>query len=369
MQSPQQQQHSVAVRLFERHAKRDDNGGASAFPSATLARVDGPEAFVISMNDERWDATHQRLVAAGMQPVRWPGVDGVALSKDREATAIVHPRVLYSLLNTPVCLHDVETWGTIGCYLSHWSIWYHVVQNRLPAVIVFEDDIVPRYDRVGTQLSQQISALMREAGGPSNFDFMRFEWVPLTGAVRERYSSNLYRSRGLVVNMGAYVVTYRGAQRLLRRALPVSDPIDMLLTYIERTAGDEFVSLLSRNVIAVQDRRNFKSQIATNKERRDRHETLCRVENMMRQRPNSSDNDEGRGTNWSGWYLVGSLSLAVLVGCVVYYVASRGKKSNGSSIIISSSRNGTGGGGNDRVGGGGGGSSPTPTPTSAGRKG
>lgn len=276
----------MALKMFEDYATRDRQATA-AFPSVRdtpIASVDGVhDTFVISLGQDskRWKAAQKRLTAAGFPRQdfrRWPAVDGNALSNDALASAIVHPRALYTIENMPLCLYDVETWGTIGCYLSHWSLWYYVASNQVPAILVFEDDVVPRWNIVRDKLPQMIGGLVKEAGGTNNFDIMRFEWMGFDKNVRERHSANLYRSKGLVVNMGAYIITLRGARKLLRHAMPVNDPIDMLLAFTERTHDKDFVSLLSRHILTVQDRRNFDSQIASEFERIKRHRSLCSID-------------------------------------------------------------------------------------------
>jgi len=335
----------MALKLFEDYATRDRQA-TTAFPSVRstpIESVDGVhDTFVISMGQDgrRWKAAQKRLTAAGFPRSdfrRWPAVDGNALSNDALASAIVHPRALYTIENMPLCLYDVETWGTIGCYLSHWSLWYYVASNQVPAILVFEDDVVPRWNIVRDKLPQMISSLVKEAGGTSNFDIMRFEWMGFDKNVRERHSANLYRSKGLVVNMGAYIITLRGARKLLRHAMPVNDPIDMLLAFTERTHDKDFVSLLSRHILTVQDRRNFDSQIASDFERVKRHRSLCSIDGpkspliMMSQVAGDSRSVASRslvpGFSNIALALVGLLAIALIVTivCLVYF-AQRVKK-------------------------------------------
>lgn len=344
---------NIALTLFDRYATRDAAApqSGSAFPQPLSLQLQGAgaggsggsgigyETFVISINENspRWKAARYRLEKAGMASSdirRWPAVDGKAMSTDSDAMKIVHPRVLFSLQNNPVCLHDIETWGTIGCYMSHWALWQYVVRNNLSAALVFEDDVIPRFDIVGTEFPEVIDSLIREAGGPSKFDFMRFEWVDFKGAIRARTSPNLYRSRGLVVNLGAYVVTNRGARRMIQRALPISDPIDMLLTYTERTQ-DDFVSLLSRRILTVQDRKNFESQIATNEERRERKESFCRIESdvLADERMPAAGNpslqrQQQQSTETLMWWAIGALAVALVAAIIIIVVVLSRRKTS-----------------------------------------
>lgn len=310
--------------------------------------------FVISMDESRWRATQRRLIDAGFRADsirRWPAVDGRSLKNDRNAEKAVHPRVLYSMqTNCPVCAHDIESWGAIGCYLSHWLLWRHVFDSDLPYAIVFEDDGVPRTDLVGNRFPGVVEQLVREAGGPSQFDVLRFEWIDIddtcdrisasaAASAKEKenkgeknkhqtYSANLLRSRGLVVNMCAYVITRRGASHLLERALPVSDPVDMYLTYIEKS-DPNFVSLLSRRILTVQDRRNFDSQIATAKDRDWRRTTYCSAmqnDVLTEKRPGKSSVDE-KQTYFIIIAILASLLLIAVVFIIVALVRSNRARS------------------------------------------
>lgn len=347
----------AAVKLFENYATRDRQA-TTAFPSVrsnAIASVDGVhETFVISVGQDskRWKAAQKRLTASGLPRDdfrRWPAVDGKALSADSLAPSVVHPRALYTIENMPLCLYDVETWGTIGCYFSHWSLWYYVASNQIPAILVFEDDVVPRWNVVRDKLPQTISGLVREAGGTNNFDIMRFEWMGFDKNIRERYSANLYRSKGLVVNMGAYIITLRGARKLLRHAMPVNDPIDMLLAFTERTHDNDFVSLLSRRILTVQDRRNFDSQIASDFERVKRHRSLCSIEApkspliMMSELAGDTRLSTGDslvpGFSNIAFAVVGLLAIALIIAIVLaVHYSKKSSKNTSVSYVATDTR-------------------------------
>ena len=118
-----------------------------------------PPIFVLNMDRslKRWETAKAVMEGAGLEVQRFPAVDGRLLSKEellRESTKIAtffQPR------------------GVIGCYLSHKRFWKMIVDNDLPAAIVFEDD-VELVDGFKEKLQYNLERLTAEDSKSQEYD-------------------------------------------------------------------------------------------------------------------------------------------------------------------------------------------------------
>lgn len=116
--------------------------------------------------------------------------------------------------------------GEIGCLLSHKAVLEQIAQSDARLALVLEDDVI-----VGPALPELLKELAARAGA---FDLVRFLAGPKIDRLKKRKilglgTGHLYRLLPLSCGAYAYVITPRGAQKLLA-ALPGSAfPIDMLM--------------------------------------------------------------------------------------------------------------------------------------------
>mgnify|MGYP000694607915 CR=1 FL=1 len=136
--------------------------------------------------------------------------------------------------------------GAVGCALSHWAAWYHVATNdNIRAALVLEDDVYFKTN----DAPLRIASLVAEAGGVDNFDFLRLDPYPSAKNHNmcfrsSKFTQNLDRELGLTYHFTGYVVTKRGARKLLHRALPLYEHIDHHPSYLADIYPDEFLALM-----------------------------------------------------------------------------------------------------------------------------
>jgi glycosyl transferase family 25 len=90
-----------------------------------------PPIYVLNLDraQDRWDETQKEMARVGVEVTRLPAIDGRALSKQelrKESTPFAtffNPR------------------GVLACYMSHRMFWQKVVDDNLPAAVIFEDDV------------------------------------------------------------------------------------------------------------------------------------------------------------------------------------------------------------------------------------
>jgi len=184
-----------------------------------------PKVLVVNLDrsPQRWESAQVEFAREGLQAERFSGTDGKALKPEElKKVATFSARWL--------C-----TKGMIGCFLSHRRIWQKMVSEKLPAVVVLEDDV-----RLVEGFSDKLLKLMDElpadwevcllgAIGNINPDVEPFHMKlysfcvgggrPSPGKTR-RVSDNVFvphRPAGTY----AYLVSLKGAERLVKE-LPLA---------------------------------------------------------------------------------------------------------------------------------------------------
>lgn len=111
--------------------------------------------------------------------------------------------------------------GEKGCYASHIAAWQRLLASPAPALVVLEDDVRPE-----PAFAEVIDAI---AGLPADWDM-----VKLIGRAHERPAAQrpltgqhmLVSYRRVPSLTAGYVISRRGAEKLLASRLPFGRPID-----------------------------------------------------------------------------------------------------------------------------------------------
>lgn len=196
-----------------------------------------PEIWIINLDrdTERWQsvAAELRRCRLTTHVRRFPAVDGRTLS-DSEI-----------LSNTTFVARHFLTPGIIGCYLSHRALWERIAQSSAPWQIVMEDDVL-----LSEQFLLKMKNILREL--ETCTETQDYQWdVLLLGALgsvhpkgrhgfnriasymagnqrtARRISKSVHVPRR-PMGMHAYVLTKRGAQKLLDQASRVSGHVDVI---------------------------------------------------------------------------------------------------------------------------------------------
>jgi glycosyl transferase family 25 len=116
--------------------------------------------------------------------------------------------------------------GHIGCTLGHRRVLQTVAERNIARALVFEDDAV---------LAPGFAAMLKEAlAAGIDWDCLKLDGPPpqdRRGRILARLPSGRVIARTPLVTLlaTAYVITARGAQKLLRNILPVREPFDFYL--------------------------------------------------------------------------------------------------------------------------------------------
>ncbi|MDL2336840.1 MAG: glycosyltransferase family 25 protein [Pseudomonadota bacterium] len=169
--------------------------------------------FVINLDRsaDRRRMMQARLATAGLVAQFFPAVDGRVLRRDSMDD-----------LEKASGLSD----GEVGCYLSHLSVWRAISESRVARALVLEDDV---------RLDPALNAILADLASPpcNEIDLIRLSCSQkAVGKTLMKLSSH----RSLLLptknpsSAMAYVVTMRGAKRLLnalsRPFIPIDTAID-----------------------------------------------------------------------------------------------------------------------------------------------
>lgn len=219
----------------------------------SLKKVGIDAVLVISLdNSKRWKEQVEPQMRKGgfgdNQYEKRRGVNGWSLSR-QDLSDVLTPHAFYKLH----CSEQIEkhkhtegvfSRGAVGCALSHIAIWNYVAQTPdVKAVLVFEDDVAFPNDK--SDVPAKIAAVVAEAGGVDNFDMLRMEGSQsphsdqMCSRMDKTHTPVLNRCRGMYYGFGAYIVTKRGAQTLLRYAFPIETHIDNLPSFVDALLKSE----------------------------------------------------------------------------------------------------------------------------------
>ena len=168
---------------------------------------------------ERWACIAPQFAPLGLAVSRLPAIDGNRLS----AGAVGR---LYSSGLNQAQYHKPLRPGEIGCYASHIAAWQRLLASAEQRLAVFEDDV-----DVDSSLPQVLDAIDRTT--------VPYDLVKLVGRPREKVTGRepLHGTLDLVTYRrvpgltSGYVISRRGAEKLLGGRVPFGRPVDIDLRH------------------------------------------------------------------------------------------------------------------------------------------
>ena len=177
---------------------------------------------------DRWAKFKSGADAAGVHVRRLPAVDA------KEFDAVNHSAIsLLTAHNIKFGVrrahYEIDTGGAVGATLSHIKAWNYLINGMAPALIVFEDDAILPLD-FESRLDQVVAEL------PAEWDIITFyntQFGNGRGCEPDPKVAPLQTCTG---QMGAhaYMISRRGAQRMLARAYPIEIHVDAYMAFMAR---------------------------------------------------------------------------------------------------------------------------------------
>ena len=148
----------------------------------------------------------------------------------------------------------------IGCALSHLLVYHRMVREEIDEVLVLEDDI-----RITQTL---LEILKRRDQFPNDYEWISFQTTATKYPIGKRIYGKHRACKFLfpAESLLAYLITRKGAQKLLRYAYPIRMPSDCL------TSRKRLTGLVAYGVTpSVTHLTDFVSDIWGTKSERDQH--------------------------------------------------------------------------------------------------
>lgn len=140
--------------------------------------------------------------------------------------------------------------GETACFLSHRECWRRVVEDNLPYAAIFEDDL-----HIG-----EGAATILAAGDwvPGEADIIKIETMNRPAQIDKSPAASvgdrkLHRLRSTHMGAGGYIVTRKGAEKLLANSEVFQKPVDHFMFNTELPWAKSFTTFQLVPAICVQD--------------------------------------------------------------------------------------------------------------------
>lgn len=184
---------------------------------------------------DRWERFRATAMAAGM-----PNVERLSAVDASTFTQPVHRHpalsvgtahhILFGVRRSP---YEIDRIGAVGATLSHIAAWKMLLAGSDEALIVFEDDCV-----LSPDFGEGLKTVMADLPIAGAWDVIQFHRTTFDGGrvsdcVRESAGSPWHICTSLT-GAHAYAVSRAGAEKLLKRALPVELHVDAYMAFMSR---------------------------------------------------------------------------------------------------------------------------------------
>jgi glycosyl transferase family 25 len=199
--------------------------------------------LVISLDrrPDRWAQFMERATKANIRPdriVRLSAVDATTFD------AVQHPSVslltAHNIKNKVRRAHyEIDSAGAVGCSLSHFKAWEYTQNSRSDAIIVFEDD-----SNIPVDFNERLATIVAEL--PESWDLITFYNTLFARGVHgcspnPEIVASPWQSCTSLMGTHAYMVSRRGAKRLLARAYPIELHMDAYFAFMSRVGDIQMI--------------------------------------------------------------------------------------------------------------------------------
>jgi GR25 family glycosyltransferase involved in LPS biosynthesis len=158
--------------------------------------------------------------------------------------------------------------GLIGCWLSHYTLWKHIVDNKLNNVLILEDDAYPvknfntKLNTILKEVPDDCDLLFLGNFGTNDTFFENFLKY-LFSARQEKYISKNIVIPSIALTMHAYILTYNGAKKLINSIYLNKIDYHIDVTLNEKIFNNNFNVYAIKNNIINQNNSSNESNIVS----------------------------------------------------------------------------------------------------------
>jgi GR25 family glycosyltransferase involved in LPS biosynthesis len=151
---------------------------------------------------------------------RVPAVDGSKLNLNNISNTIISKKGIDNANNLTMRTGVPMTPGAIGCALSHRNVWSKIVDNKINAALIMEDDI-----KINNNFMNDIEKYSKDLPPSYDIIFIGYHPASIKYVEKSNFLRNVFLKSKKVYGLFGYVVTLEGAKKLLK-LFPIEDQID-----------------------------------------------------------------------------------------------------------------------------------------------
>ena len=244
--------------LLDCQNKKVDNNSFRIPPPSIIITKDIP-LFYINLQENKSRNANIKALLNNLDFQNYTRVDAVNTKYDIDDYSNYIKKDEYEnlLLNNQYKMrnyHSELTFGSIGCYISHTNIYKFIVSNNIPYAMIFEDDLNINCDE-STFWNQ-----IQNINIPNDADIFLLNAMTFDGVTRFQPVQKNINKIDFFWCLHCYVITLKGAKKILKNAFPISIQLD---SYISRMEYNEEINVyvLNNKLLKIKQNNNFKTDL------------------------------------------------------------------------------------------------------------
>ena len=188
----------------------------------------------LKSNTEKLKRVQKSLNAISIFPERFDAVYGKDLDP-LYIDKITYPSVQYTIKNGRYIDSNIETLGAIGCYLSHVKLWEALANSNDEMLLILEDDAITN-NFSAFQINQFLNEII-ENDPDWDVIFLGYTKPSPSPNADIPITESVYKINEITFQTHAYLLSKKGALKLLSKAFPIVDQVDSYMSYMAITRG------------------------------------------------------------------------------------------------------------------------------------
>lgn len=232
----------VCARVFVDMTELNEPTDAVAWPWSTW---DGELAVLparvinLASNPERWHVMAQKVVPLLPRLRRADAVNGKARRKELLSDPTILSPATRDRLENGRLRWDVdalESWGAVGCALSHINLWREMVEAKTPLLLVLEDDM----EVTAADIQHVKDAFQRNKSTFQDTSVWFLDHTLVTRLAAPKPASELLREKSRW-SAASYIMTLPAARKLLAQSSNLDLAVDKFMGCVNRVGDIECV--------------------------------------------------------------------------------------------------------------------------------
>ena len=188
----------------------------------------------LKSNTKKLERVQKSLNAISIFPERFDAVYGKDLDP-LYIDKITYPSVQHTIKNGRYIDSNIETLGAIGCYLSHVKLWEALANSNDEMLLILEDDAITN-NFSAFQINQFLNEI-RENDPDWDVIFLGYTKPSPSPNADIPITESVYKINEITFQTHAYLLSKKGALKLLSKAFPIVDQVDSYMSYMAITRG------------------------------------------------------------------------------------------------------------------------------------